>query len=352
MIIMKMIGNLNIWAALFVIVFAACTNDDTALQGTAVDNSLHASRNTPVKLITALEDEEDESDKTYAAGEITKESKISAKLYIYKQNIDGTSEVSTKSASDVDFDGISGLNLTLNDFPNQNEWTVLCAETNQDCVYGWSQVTFPVDNVNTPVLTYQMKHARAKLTVKLKEKGKDGFLELSDKVKITINAETSTPKVLGTNGNDFQLIAYRQSGNIVTQEYLLEMPTKLGGNLVETEKTALVPATSIYVENVDGTYTQETRNDEQSVLTVVVEDTYESLTGDQVGGIYSVSLKDITIDGGSKLTKLEAGHHYVITLTLTHNKVLSATASFTDWNNYETDNIGLGNDASKVENNG
>ena len=349
MIIMKMIGNLNIWAALLVVVVAACTNDDTALQGTAVDNSLHASRNTPVKLITALEDEEDESDKTYAAGEITKESKISAKLYIYIQN--GTSEVSTKSASDVGFDGISGLNLTLNDFPNKNEWTVLCASTNEDYVYGWSQVTPHAEEEDTPVLAYQMKRARAKLTVKLKEKDKNGFLELSDKVKITVKAETSTPQVLGTNGNDFQLIAYRESGSIVTNEYSLEMPTKLGGNFVVTEKTVLLPATSTHVKNTDGTYTMESRNDEQSVLTVVVADNYESLTGNQVGGTYSVSLKDITMNEGSKLTKLVAGHHYVITLTLTHNKVVSATASFSDWNNYTTGDIILKDDESKVENN-
>lgn len=335
-------NKINYGAVLFLLmVFTACSQDTPVASGLP--------GHTPVKIITLLDDEEngsraEEEEMTYAAGEIHKGSQVDASL-----NILGT-DSKPKVKENILFSDISNLGLTLNDFPNKNEWTTLkltnTGDEKKDCLWGWSQLKI-VDEA--PVLVYNMMHTRAKMTVKLKEaNGSGAEMDLSEGISVKIQALNTETLVQRSNEEDFSLVIYELGTGI--QDFNLTAPVKSDGSQadIRTELTGLVSATATHQKGSNG---YEPISDislsDSECLVVTVEDTYTGLGENKVGGTYQVALSQIQING-TNLTQLKAGKHYIITLHLTHNQVVGATATIGDWTSYEA-STAVG-DESKVDN--
>ena len=334
-------NKINYGAVLFLLMFfTACS------QETPVASGLPG--HTPVKIITLLDDEETGSraegeELTYAAGEIHKGSQVDASLNILetKKRVD---------KQNIPFSEISNMDLTLNDFPNKNEWTTLklanTGNEKKDCLWGWSQLKIVNE---APMLVYNMMHTRAKMTVKLKEaNGSSPEMDLSEGISVKIQALNTETLVQRSNDGEFSLVIYGVSQNV--QDFNLTAPVKSDGSQadIRTELTALVPATATHQKGVNG---YEPISDislsDNECLVVIVEDTYTGLGKNKVGGTYQVALSQIQMNN-TKLTQLEAGKHYIITLHLTHNQVVGATATIGDWTSYEASTT-VG-DESKVDN--
>lgn len=69
---------------------------------------------------------------------------------------------------------------------------------------------------------------------------------------------------------------------------------------------------------------------DDDVLTITVKDDYVGLTGSQTGGTYKQKLSDVKLSETENLTALKSGEHYILTVTLKHNTLVSATATWPD----------------------
>lgn len=408
-------NKITVWAVLcMALAFTACTQDDAALPADT-DNALAAlPGNTPVQIITMLDGKETESraaTETFAENEIHEAGKMVAHLYIDKAN--GTSwgndgknlqadltagNHDNEEANYVSFDGIKGnQSLTLNMFPNKNEWTILWGDHKKsvfalaDSICGWSQLALHATKDNTPVLVYNMHRTRAKVTLKLKDGVTGNDMCLYKGVFASVFTEQTLSSVIKENG-DFALAIYNNPLKSKTNEWdaeyfhesNLHLPYNVNGvqQSVSTdhaegsglyELTGLVYASATHKYELTnnstmtqgGTFTrldnltQETVNYDwanpgkgKAYLWVEIDHGHDNQTtypdyphlGDNGGGTYRVNLEDIDMGNGKKLTRLEAGKHYIITLELNHNKLVQASATIGSWDEYEGGTI-LGDDS-------
>lgn len=406
-------NKITVWAVLcMALAFTACTQDDAALPADT-DNALAAlPGNTPVQIITMLDGKETESraaTETFAENEIHEAGKMVAHLYIDKAN--GTSwgndgknlqadltagNYDNEGVNYVSFDGIKGnQSLTLNMFPNKNEWTILWGDHKKsvfalaDSICGWSQLALHAET-QKPVLVYNMHRTRAKVTLKLKDADTQKDMCLYKGVFASVFTEQTLSSVIKENG-DFALAIYNNPLKSKTNEWdaeyfhesNLHLPYNVNGvqQSVSTdhaegsglyELTGLVYASATHTL-VDGTFTKLSDPDNETVnydwvtpgsdkgkayLWVEIyhghDDNDENTgkypdyphLGDNGGGTYRVNLEDIDMGNGNKLTRLEAGKHYIITLELEHNKLVQASATIGSWDEYVGETI-LGDDSKR-----
>ena len=379
-------NKITVWAVLcMALAFTACTQDDAALPADT-DNALAAlPGNTPVQIITMLDGKETESraeeDKTFAVNEIHKAGTMKASLYkvgangiqmteagAYKdengQKIEPDFTASGKNNSAyVPFDGISNMkggSLTLNDVP-KDQWTVLVGErqiTNSetnltDSILGWSQVAIK-DGTTDPVLVYNMKRTRAKVTLQLKHPNSNDLLCMCEGVEAAVWVKRTLTSVV-PNGSSYDMAIYdRVENNEKSLGWCnLSVPVKADATALDdgyvgthsgksniTQLTGLVYATATH-ELEDGTYSSisdasfDLSQAEKAYIWVEInhnhdyKDKYPDYPhlGDNGGGTYRVNLEGIEMGNGNKLTRLKAGKHYIITLELEHNKLVSASAT-------------------------
>ena len=390
----------NILAVLFLALsITACTQEESVVP-TDTDNVLsQLPGNTPVRIITLLDGKETESragtDETFAANEIHEQGKLKASLYIMKDEIarvgnDGGLVEADFTAGEgeegVTFDGISAMKnatdkkLTLNAFPNRNEWTILWGEyytevsSLADSICGWSQLAIHAET-NEPVLVYNMQRTRAKVTLKLTDADTNEDMCLCEEVSATIYTEETLSSVVREE-DGFALAIFNNPLKVTPlSERYLGLPYNVEGvkldleesHAVEeklTELTGLARASATHKYTLTDNSTMvkggtierltetEMAKKTEGYLSVTIGDDYPHFETEknEVGGTYQISLKDIDMGDGGKLTRLEAGHHYIITLSLSHNKLVSATAAIGEWDTY-TGKGTISGDESKVSEN-
>lgn len=286
--------NKIIYTLLLGICFTACTNEEPA----GLETLFGLPGDTPVRVIAEIEEKapsrtEGETENTYAAGEIHKGS---ASVSISLTNPD------KEVTNGVTFEGINdALGLTANDFASFQGWSVLRVKTEQDILVGWSQ---PEDNTN-PVLFFNLKHARAKLTLKIQDNDGNN-VELSNGVTAKVKAYLTEPEITSTEGTE-PTFTLKKVENAPLQDFTLTTPVDAGGQntSVTTELTALIPAT-----------TNDDLTDDE-----VLEITKDSDT-------YTVKLNEITIDNGTH--PFAPGNHIILTVKL-RNVSASVNATLGEW---------------------
>lgn len=282
----------------------------------------------------------------------------------------------------VPFDGISNMknssggSLTLDDVP-KDQWTVLVGEkqsTNSDVnltdsIIGWSQLAIRKNNnQDIPVLVYNMNHTRAKVTLQLKHPNSNDLLCMCKGVEAAVWVKRTLTSVV-PNGSSYDMAIYdRVENNEKSLGWCnLSVPVKADATALNagyeethdgksdiTQLTGLVYATATHMlEN--GTYSPtdgvfnvlagEAQYEEDAFLSVEIDHGHDDLThhpnyphldtaNGEGGGYYTIKLSQVKMSDNSYLNKLEAGKHYIITLELEHNKLVSAFATIGRWDEY------------------
>ena len=112
--------------------------------------------------------------------------------------------------------------------------------------------------------------------------------------------------------------------------------------------TAIVTPSPTHILEEDQTYTPiEQKFTDDEVLTITVNTDPD---GDcpQTTGTYKLKLSDVKLSETENLTALKSGEHYILTVTLKHNTLVSATATVAGWNEVSADVTLQGNDPSFI----
>lgn len=270
----------------------------------------------------------------------------------YTLTFPGGTSTTAITKENITVDGVNSTNfpLYLKDF-NLTEgnnrcvtrWALLEGDNVADYVLGWARLTAG-DNGEPTLAFGELKHANAKITLVLKDDNNNS-ITLDDGVSASyILQGTSTQAVETASGeeltqylqciqslandpkddNVFSLNVYADetvdnSGSFSADGVAIVRPTPTGGNLVETD-----------------------------ILTITVADSYSGLTGTQAGGTYKLKLSDVKLSETENLTALKSGEHYILTVTLKHNTLVSATATVAGWNEVSADATLQGNDPSRM----
>ena len=279
---------------------------------------------------------------------------------------------SDKSVQGVSFSGINEvLSLTADHFTGaKNTWTMLGFNSRVgnaliDYVEGWSRV----QTVNgTPTLAYTLHRTKAKVTLNIVDAdGNTLPIKSGISAKLTTNTIASGafyPQADGTYVRLGDVLAGEvenfeeedvlwANSDYVSKVFTLQAPVDADGSAVANTNTltTLVGSTQTLSQNDDGTTFTLIENPtftDDEVLTITVSDAYAALTGNQVGGTYTLRLKDIELpaangqEAATKLTALHAGDHLMLTVKLSHNQVLGATARLAEWSEASADGTANG----------
>lgn len=277
-----------------------------------------------------------------------------------------------KNVQGVSFSGINeALSLTADHFTGaKNTWTMLGFNSRVDnalidYVEGWSRV----QTVNgTPTLAYTLHRTKAKVTLSIVDAdGNTLPIKSGISAKLTTNRIASGafyPQADGTYVRLGDVLAGEvenfeeedvlwTNSDYVSKVFTLQAPVDANGRAVANTNTltTLVGSTQTLSQNDDGTTFTLIENPtftDDEVLTITVNDAYAALVGNQVGGIYTLRLKDIELpaangqEAATKLTALHAGDHLMLTVKLSHNQVLGATARLAEWSEASADGTANG----------
>ena len=112
--------------------------------------------------------------------------------------------------------------------------------------------------------------------------------------------------------------------------------------------TAIVTPSPTHILEEDQTYTPiEQKFTDDEVLTITVNSDPDG-DGPQTTGTYKLKLSDVKLSETENLTALKSGEHYILTVTLKHNTLVSATATVAGWNEVSADVTLQGNDPSFI----
>ena len=112
--------------------------------------------------------------------------------------------------------------------------------------------------------------------------------------------------------------------------------------------TAIVTPSPTHILEEDQTYTPiEQKFTDDEVLTITVN-TDPDGDGPQTTGTYKLKLSDVKLSETENLTALKSGEHYILTVTLKHNTLVSATATVAGWNEASADVTLQGNAPSFI----
>ena len=242
---------------------------------------------------------------------------------------------------------LKDFNLTEGNNRCVTRWALLEGDNVADYVLGWARLTAG-DNGEPTLAFGELKHANAKITLVLKDDNNNS-ITLDDGVSASyILQGTSTQAVETVSGeeltqylqciqslandpkddNVFSLNVYADetvdnSGSFSADGVAIVRPTPTGGNLVETD-----------------------------ILTITVNKDPDG-NGPQTTGTYKlklsdVKLSDVKLSETENLTALKSGEHYILTVTLKHNTLVSATATVAGWNEVSADVTLQGNDPSFI----
>ena len=282
---------------------------------------------------------------------------------------------------------LKDFNLTEGNGRSVSRWTILKAYTDEKLLDGFE---FPVgyetlvgfarlqaDSDAKPVLNYgEMKRASVKVTIVLKDE--NGACIPVNEAKVStlmfLRGCNNTPIYIPENqtkGVNF----YTYVGGITTlrDDEAIKL-SNLGwalyapGNIKKYELgpmlnadgnesyygennnmlTAIVTPSPTHILEEDQTYTPiEQKFTDDEVLTITVN-TDPDGNGPQTTGTYKLKLSDVKLSETENLTALKSGEHYILTVTLKHNTLVSATATVAGWNEASADVTLQGNDPSFI----
>lgn len=238
-------------------------------------------------------------------------------------------------------------------------------------------------NVSTgqPELKFTLRHPGSKLTVKLVDTdGKDIPIEdISVKAIVQENNSVSliytgatTPsgyymhikayldgitslredESVDANKIVWALTKSTKMADVTLKPLVYADGTPVSGN--DNVVSAIVPATATHTnakeEGDNFSYYAPLENSgltDADVLTITVN-TDPDGDGPQTTGTYKLKLSDVKLSETENLTALKSGEHYILTVTLKHNTLVSATATVAGWNEVSADVTLQGNDPSFI----
>lgn len=220
-----------------------------------------------------------------------------------------------------------------------------------------------------PELNYTLHQTGTKLTVKLVDTEGNPIIIIDDAITVKANVQGSMPQYIYTDGttnshviNKLQSIKTLEEDKALDADnfHMVSIPGQGGEvylkQLVDArgdsskngqEVSAVVPATPTH-DGDDYAPLENSGLTDADVLTITVKDDYEGLTGSQTGGTYKLKLSDVKLSETGNLTALKSGEHYILTVTLKHNTLVSATATVAGWNEMSADVTLQGNDPSFI----
>lgn len=275
-----------------------------------------------------------------------------------------------KNVQGVSFSGINeALSLTADHFTGaKNTWTMLGFNSKVgnamiDYVEGWSRV----QTVNgTPTLAYTLHRTKAKVTLNIVDAdGNTLPIKSGISAKLTTNTIASGAFYPQADGTYVRLgdvlagevenfeeedVLWANSDYDVSRVFTLQAPVDADGRAVANTNTltTLVGSTPTLEYNNGYTLIENPTFTDDEVLTITVSDAYAALVGNQVGGTYTLRLKDIELpaangqEAATKLTALHAGDHLMLTVKLSHNQVLGASARLAEWSEASADGTANG----------
>lgn len=371
------IGTVLLLGAAF---FVACTTDESIVQTDRAGDALaQMNPETSIRISAALETDGNvsraENNTVYTTEEIQPETQVDFLL-----SMPGASNPnqSGRTISGVAFDELGenlilclkDFNLVANGTQNVSRWTQLTATKHvaddyvpTTCSDGLTGVArLDRNDAGMPVLAYSMQHTRTKLTLIVTTDGTTP-IDLTGGITASIRSKSTDAVWLNEEGVDFQVATTRivdtsadaasftlgfTAGTDDVDFPLLPTAGTADGAAV-TMFTGLVPVTATHSLS-EGKYLPITSPVFDDVLTIVVDDDYAGLKGDEMGGTYTLKLSQVTLADGTSLTSLKNGEHLTLTVTLHHNTLVSATATIGDWNMAEAD-ITIGDEAKLPDNN-
>ena len=282
---------------------------------------------------------------------------------------------------------LKDFNLTEGNGRSVSRWTILKAYTVEKLPDGFE---FPVgyetlvgfarlqaDSYAKPVLNYgEMKRASVKVTIVLKDENGACIPVNGAKVStlMFLRGCNNTPIYIPENQTK-GLNFYTYVGGITTlrDDEAIKL-SNLGwalyapGNIKKYELgpmlnadgnesyygennnmlTAIVTPSPTHILEEDQTYTPiEQKFTDDEVLTITVN-TDPDGNGPQTTGTYKLKLSDVKLSETENLTALKSGEHYILTVALKHNTLVSATATVAGWNEVSADVTLQGNDPSRM----
>lgn len=213
-----------------------------------------------------------------------------------------------------------------------------------------------------PELNYTLHQTGAKLTVKLVDtEGRP--ITIDNAITVKANVQGSMPQYIYTDGttnshvinklqsiktleedkaldaDNFHMVSIPGQGGEV---YLKPLVYADGGKKV----SAVVPATPTHY-GADYTPLENSGLTDADVLTITVNKDPDG-NGPQTTGTYKLKFSDVKLSETENLTALKSGEHYILTVTLKHNTLVSATATVAGWNEVSADVTLQGNDPSRM----
>lgn len=301
----------------------------------------------------------------YAFGEIHSESVVTT----FNLYMPGGAAAKQLSATNKMFSnlGESAFDLKLRDFNLSSgsastgnlsvvtRWTMLEALKGTDRLIGAARLS---DDGGSPKLVYDMQHARTKITFRLTENHTTDVRV--DGVRAMISYQQGDADFfVSENGTfrDFLVVAgenvtspdddvvesslaiksYR-TGDSKHADVYLDPPVDAAGNYAAGTTpymSVLVPPTPEYEYDTETgvlTALPDAGLTADDYILIKINDDHKDLTAPSTGGTYRLKLSDITIDG-QPLAKLEAGKHYNVEVGISHNRLVTATATLVSWNN-------------------
>ena len=219
-----------------------------------------------------------------------------------------------------------------------------------------------------PELNYTLHQTGAKLTVKLVDT-KGSPITIDDAITVKANVQGSIPQYIYTDGttnshvinklqsiktleedkaldaDNFHMVSIPGQGGEV---YLKQLVSASGFSSENGNKVSAVVAATPTHDGADYAPLENSGLTDADVLTITVKDDYKGLTGSQTGGTYKLKLSDVKLSETKNLTALKSGEHYILTVTLKHNTLVSATATVAGWNEVSADVTLQGNDPSFI----
>ena len=282
---------------------------------------------------------------------------------------------------------LKDFNLTEGNGRSVSRWTILKAYTDEKLPDGFESpvgyetlvgfARLQADSDAKPVLNYgEMKRASVKVTIVLKDE--NGACIPVNEAKVStlmfLRGCNHTPIYIPENqtkGVNF----YTYVGGITTlrDDEAIKL-SNLGwalyapGNIKKYELgpmlnadgnesyygennnilTAIVTPSPTHILEEDQTYTPiEQKFTDDEILTITVNKDPDG-NGPQTTGTYKLKLSDVKLSETENLTALKSGEHYILTVTLKHNTLVSATATVAGWNEASADVTLLGNDPSFI----
>lgn len=374
----------NVWTVCALVVsslFVTGCAEENPMPSEMADTLALMPAETSVGITADIADMDTRADETakYAFGEIHSGSEVTT-FNLYMPGGAAATQLSATNKTFADL-GESAFDLKLRDFNLSSgsastnnllkvtRWTLLEALKGTDRLIGAARLS---DEDGSPKLAYDMQHARTKITFRLTENHTTDVRV--DGVRVLFSYQQGEADFFVSENGTFRDILVVADENVTSPdddvfdssiaiksyktanskyaEVYLDPPVDADGNSAANTTpylSVIVPPTPEYeCDTETGVLTALTDaglTDDDYIL-IKIDDDHQDLTAPSTGGTYRLKLSDITIDG-QPLAKLEAGKHYNVEVGISHNRLVTATATLVSWNDVSAEGM-LEGDGSRL----